>query len=352
MNINRREFIKTQTVATCAAVAGAVAPKATLAWGKEEQNRHTTMESKPMELGSVRRARIRCISETGWFDTPLLLNDLKSLGKDLAKLDQYELPWTPYGDLHTENAAGSSALVELEGKDGETRRFLFDSGWNRAWMDQRFAEEGVDKMLQRGEIEFIVISHEHFDHFWGIGSAIRHRPDIPIYIPDSFHAKAFALLDEAGHQGPIHRVQVGTPAVPFPGLAISHFPMETLGNVQGENVVYINLQEKGLTMVTGCGHGGVLQLLDYGKRSFTDADRIHAVYGGLHISPFGDWNEEMDKTVQALGEYGVSHFGCNHCTGEVTVQRMVELGMPVVRGTAQHGSKSELYLGNGDVFEV
>jgi 7,8-dihydropterin-6-yl-methyl-4-(beta-D-ribofuranosyl)aminobenzene 5'-phosphate synthase len=39
---------------------------------------------------------------------------------------------------------------------------------------------------------------------------------------------------------------------------------------------------------------------------------------------------------------------CNHCTGEVAVKKMIALGYPVVRGKARYGSKSDLYVGNGD----
>ena len=35
-------------------------------------------------------------------------------------------------------------------------------------MDYVFARHGVDKMLERGEIDFMVLSHRHLDHFWGI----------------------------------------------------------------------------------------------------------------------------------------------------------------------------------------
>nr|VFK35151.1 MAG: 7,8-dihydropterin-6-yl-methyl-4-(beta-D-ribofuranosyl)aminobenzene 5'-phosphate synthase [Candidatus Kentron sp. MB]VFK77166.1 MAG: 7,8-dihydropterin-6-yl-methyl-4-(beta-D-ribofuranosyl)aminobenzene 5'-phosphate synthase [Candidatus Kentron sp. MB] len=306
----------------------------------------------PIQIGTVKRVRIRCISETGWFDTPTLLADLKSTGKDLNKLDQYELPFPPFGNLHPENAGGSSALIEIQQQDGGMRRFLFDSGWNTTWMDKRFAEEGIDGMLQRGEIEFIVISHEHFDHFWGIGSTIKHCANIPIYVPHGFHREGFQLIEKSGHTGPVHIVPSDLPVIPFPGLAIAHYPMKTLGNVQGENVLYVNLTDKGLTMITGCGHGGALNLLDYAKRTFQGGEKIHAVYGGLHISPFGEWNNKLDKVVTALGQHGIKHFACNHCTGEPAVQRMIELGFPVTRGSAQNGSRSDIYIGNGDVFEV
>ncbi|MBW2443360.1 MAG: hypothetical protein JRH12_23010 [Deltaproteobacteria bacterium] len=39
---------------------------------------------------------------------------------------------------------------------------------------------------------------------------------------------------------------------------------------------------------------------------------------------------------------------CNHCTGLPAVEKMLELGIPVVQGSVKHGSKSKLYVGNGD----
>nr|VFJ90073.1 MAG: 7,8-dihydropterin-6-yl-methyl-4-(beta-D-ribofuranosyl)aminobenzene 5'-phosphate synthase [Candidatus Kentron sp. LFY] len=319
---------------------------------QDKNNAEAFHVGAPIDIGSVKRVKIRCISETGWFDTPTLVADLKSTGKDLGTVDQYDLPFPPFGTLHPENAGGSSALVEVEERDGGIRWFLFDSGWNTQWMDKRFAEEGIDEMLQRGEIEFLVISHEHFDHFWGIESTIKHKPDIPIYVPEGFHRGGFQLMEKSGHAGPVHVVTPNDPIIPFSGLAIAHYPMKTLGNVEGENVLYVNLTDKGLAMITGCGHGGALNLLDYAKRKFQGGEKIYAVYGGLHISPFGEWNEEIDKTVTALGEYGIDHFACNHCTGEKAVQRMIELGLPVVRGSAGNRSTSDIYIGNGDTFEV
>ena len=303
-----------------------------------------------LDFGVLKRLRILCISETGWHDTATLLADIKAAGgKDV---DQYDIPWPPMGNLNPQNAAGSSALVEALTMDGVLHRFLFDVGWGLEWMDRRFAEEGVDQLLKRREIEFLVISHEHFDHFWGIGAAVRHQPEIPLYVPQGFHPQGFELLRQVGHTGPVNIVRPDSPAVPFPGLALINFPMETLGQVSGENVLYARLPGKGFTMMTGCGHSGVLELLDYARNALAGGEQIYAVYGGLHISPFGEWDEKHEAVVQALGNYRIRRFGCNHCTGEKAVRRMIELGLPVERGSARHGSKTDLYLGNGDTFEL
>ena len=302
------------------------------------------------DMGVLKRLRIVCISETGWFDTATVFGDIKVAGG--AETDQYTIPWPPFGALHADNAAGFSALLEVEMTDGTVRRLLFDTGWNPQWMDRRFAEEGIDRLLQQGQIEALIISHEHFDHFWGIGSTLRHCPGLTIYVPEGFHPAGFAFIRQQGHTGTVVTVATDQPLALFPGLALVSFPMSTLLQVQGENVLYANLQDQGLAMVTGCGHGGVLNLLDYARRTFTGSERIHAIYGGLHIAPLEDWDESREQVVNALSGYGIAKVACNHCTGRTAVAKMLEVGLPVVQGTARHGSQTNLFVGNGDVLEL
>jgi 7,8-dihydropterin-6-yl-methyl-4-(beta-D-ribofuranosyl)aminobenzene 5'-phosphate synthase len=92
--------------------------------------------------------------------------------------------------------------------------------------------------------------------------------------------------------------------------------------------------------------------LNYARDNFTGAHSIYALYGGLHISPFEEWDAGRDQLVQALKEYRLAQIGCNHCTGIRAVEKMIEAGLPVIRGRAKNGSKTDLFLGNGDVLEL
>jgi len=305
---------------------------------------------RSIDIGILKRLKILCISETGWFDNATLIGDVKAAGG--MQVSQYTLAWPPFGALHPENAAGSAALVEAEEANGTIHKFLFDTGWNPDWMDRRFAEEGVDKLLTRGEIECLIISHEHFDHFWGVGSTLKHCPAITIYVPEGFRQEGLDLIKQQGHTGQLITVHPDEPVVLFPGLALVNFRIETLLQVKGENVLYFNIQDKGITLMTGCGHGGILNLLNYARATFKGGDQIYAVYGGLHISPFEEWDAERDKVMEALKEYRLARIGCNHCTGIRAVEKMLAAGLPVTRGTARHGSTTDLFLGNGDVLEL
>jgi 7,8-dihydropterin-6-yl-methyl-4-(beta-D-ribofuranosyl)aminobenzene 5'-phosphate synthase len=77
-----------------------------------------------------------------------------------------------------------------------------------------------------------------------------------------------------------------------------------------------------------------------------------SVYGGLHAAPFDDWDEERDRIIAQLGTYHIDHLACNHCTGVIAVRKMVEAGLPVLRGSARNGTKTELFPGNGDVLNL
>jgi 7,8-dihydropterin-6-yl-methyl-4-(beta-D-ribofuranosyl)aminobenzene 5'-phosphate synthase len=57
---------------------------------------------------------------------------------------------------------------------------------------------------------------------------------------------------------------------------------------------------------------------------------------------------KQEEMVKKMAKYNFKKIACNHCTGEAAVKKMIELGYPVVKGTASFGSVSDLYVGNGD----
>jgi 7,8-dihydropterin-6-yl-methyl-4-(beta-D-ribofuranosyl)aminobenzene 5'-phosphate synthase len=101
--------------------------------------------------------------------------------------------------------------------------------------------------------------------------------------------------------------------------------------------------------VTGCCHQGIAQFAEtaYAEIKY-ERDKFHGIYGGLHISPFEDWDPKYDDLVLSLGKYGFEKIGCNHCTGLICAKKFVDAGYPVVKGTARFRSKETVYLGNGD----
>ena len=170
-----------------------------------------TPPAQPVAIGALKRLKILCISEVGWLDNATLLGDIAAAGG--MSTNQYQLPWPPFGELHADNAAGSSALIEAETADGKLHRVLFDTGWNPTWMERRFAEEGVDRLLGRdrddraGMAELVdqvqpLLVKTFGDIDWDSRAVFQGNADPPemieVFVTDD------ETLDSAVRQQPVH----------------------------------------------------------------------------------------------------------------------------------------------------
>jgi 7,8-dihydropterin-6-yl-methyl-4-(beta-D-ribofuranosyl)aminobenzene 5'-phosphate synthase len=97
---------------------------------------------------------------------------------------------------------------------------------------------------------------------------------------------------------------------------------------------------------------GIISYMEAVRKKVLGGDKVYAVQGGLHISPFEDWDPQYDDLIMAMHRYGVQHIGANHCTGYITAEKMIKAGLPLVKGTARFKSKRDIYLGNGDELNV
>ena len=295
-----------------------------------------------MALGTVKSLSVKCLSELSWHDNARMRMDVRDAG-GLA-VDQFDVKWTPG------NAAGVSALVEAVDGAGRPWKILMDVGWDVDYMDAVFRREGVDRLLADGKIDLVYITHEHVDHFWGMPAVAKYRPDVKVVIPAGIGARSKELLKSSGHRGEVVEMASG-PHLLFPGCASVAFDQPIFLKTHGEQVLYVNVEGKGIVTITGCCHPGVIGLLEYAKANFEGFSGFHGVYGGLHISPFEEWGPPQEEVLEKLKAFNVRMFACNHCTGETAVRKMRERGMTMVGGTGRHGSKSVLYPGNGDTVE-
>jgi 7,8-dihydropterin-6-yl-methyl-4-(beta-D-ribofuranosyl)aminobenzene 5'-phosphate synthase len=338
--MNRRDFIKN------VAIGGAVLGLGSAVFHKPLE----ALASGKHDIGQCKSVKIKCISELGWYDDKLVLKQLKAHG---LKNNQWTGSWDP------RNAAGSCTLIDVELLDGSHHKILLDTGWDKYYMDQAFKREGVDKMLKNKEIESLIISHEHLDHYWGLQTSLQYDPEIKLIVPSTFYPEGFYFANGATfmqsnasnnipHQGELVKIKPATVNKLYPGVALVNFDIPILIRVRGEQSLYFNVKDKGMVCVTGCCHQNIITMADYAKKNIEGGDNMYGVYGGLHIAPFGPMNEKRAFIVKEMGKYNFKKVACNHCTGLTAVKEMVKLGYPIVEGTARFGSKSKLYVGNGD----
>jgi 7,8-dihydropterin-6-yl-methyl-4-(beta-D-ribofuranosyl)aminobenzene 5'-phosphate synthase len=89
----------------------------------------------------------------------------------------------------------------------------------------------------------------------------------------------------------------------------STFETETF---RDEIAIYIKVKGKGLVVLTGCGHTGIINTIKYGQK-ISGVDKIYAVIGGFHLN----WSteEQLNKVVDFFVELKPEIICGMHCTG-------------------------------------
>lgn len=238
---------------------------------------------------------------------------------------------------------GFSVLVMVR-KDDEVHQILFDTG---------ISPEGCVESMARldlnpAEIEVIVCSHGHFDHATGLsGLAARlGRTNLPVLLhPEFWSQRRLAIpgrepfelpttsrraLKDAGFDiienrqpsflfersvlitGEVDRTtpfEQGNPI--HEAKRNDHWEPDPF--ILDDQALILNVRDKGLVVLTGCGHAGVVNTARYARR-LTGVDQLHLLMGGFHLS--GRLFEPIiEPTVAALSELDIDTIIPAHCTG-------------------------------------
>ena len=80
-----------------------------------------------------------------------------------------------------------------------------------------------------------------------------------------------------------------------------------------DQAAILHVRDKGLVVLTGCGHAGIVNIVRYAKR-LTGIDRVYAVIGGFHLTG-GIFEAIIPATVDALTAESPGVVVPAHCTG-------------------------------------
>jgi 7,8-dihydropterin-6-yl-methyl-4-(beta-D-ribofuranosyl)aminobenzene 5'-phosphate synthase len=95
--------------------------------------------------------------------------------------------------------------------------------------------------------------------------------------------------------------------------------------VKDDQAIVVNLRNKGLIALTGCGHAGIVNTLNYAK-DLTGVDKIYAIIGGFHLPADGGiYEEAMDPTIKEIQNADPEYVIPCHCTGWKATNRIIDL---------------------------
>ena len=207
----------------------------------------------------------------------------------------------PY-DPRLETSWGFSCLLTLN----ETT-ILFDTGGDGSLLLRNMEKLGVDPR----EIDIIVLSHIHGDHVGGLDEVLEADGDAVVYLPASFPESFKGWVRDLARE--VVEVEGATLIC---GCAASTGPMR--GGGVDEEALIINTP-KGLVVVTGCAHPGVVRMVE--RAMNLTGLGVRLVVGGFHLS--GRSEEAITGIVESFQRLGVEMVAPTHCSGD-TARRLFQ----------------------------
>lgn len=238
---------------------------------------------------------------------------------------------------------------------------LFDTGQGEA-VFANASKLGIDF----SDIKALVLSHGHYDHTGGMAELKRLNSNLNIFFHPSATVRRFSV-----HPGlPVKDISmpcatisalrkhpkklihhVTAPAEIFHGVKLTGeiprvnkledtggpFFLDLAGtapdSIPDDMALWIETS-KGLVIVLGCCHSGLINTVEYVKR-ISGMDKIHGIIGGMHLLHAG--TERIDCTCRKLQEWSPEFIAPCHCTGENAVKAIAAC-LPDRIITAQVGS--------------
>jgi 7,8-dihydropterin-6-yl-methyl-4-(beta-D-ribofuranosyl)aminobenzene 5'-phosphate synthase len=237
---------------------------------------------------------------------------------------------------------GFSMLIRVF-SENKSRCVLFDTGGSPMGMVEN--AERMDINLR--EVESIIISHGHYDHFGGLLSAVKavNKADLPIIV----HENMFKTRGSANAKGKVRKypefpteaqlsparlVSTKQPSLTAGGMVCvtGEIPRKTsfeTGYTQhkafvsgawksdpliiDERAVAVNIRGKGLVVLSGCAHAGIINTVAYAQQ-ITGTEKVYAVMGGFHLAG-KTFENRIQPTIEELQRINPELIVPSHCTG-------------------------------------
>jgi 7,8-dihydropterin-6-yl-methyl-4-(beta-D-ribofuranosyl)aminobenzene 5'-phosphate synthase len=249
---------------------------------------------------------------------------------------------------------GFSALIEVD-----TFKLLFDTGNKPQTVLTNLKELDLDI----SNVTNLLLSHSHDDHTGGwismrrALSAINMKALTQVHVGQGFFYPRVMASGELSRQkiadstyytalgGDIHVYQTFQEILPgmyVTGPVPRVHPEKNYGvngvtgKVKvGKSIVDDTVPEdmslvvnttKGLVLISGCGHAGIINTIEYARKYFNGKPVLAAI-GGFHL--FAKGPEDLKWTAGNLKKAGIKYFIGAHCTGLEPVYQFRQLvGLP------------------------
>lgn len=226
----------------------------------------------------------------------------------------------------------------------DDHRILFDAGQSGAFIDN-----GAQLKADLGSLEYVVLSHGHYDHSGGIRSLTQVTTDFKLIMGQGFFDEKYGCKNNATEYlgnnfdeqfiidqkiayqfvdqqltelFPDVYVVTGFPRIHEDEVINPRFMVNKNGKLEhdsfNDEILLAIDTAKGLVVLLGCSHPGMKNMLDLAVNLLKRP--LYAVLGGTHLI------ESNDSSLQASMDYlqndTLKVIGVSHCTGQVATDQL------------------------------
>jgi 7,8-dihydropterin-6-yl-methyl-4-(beta-D-ribofuranosyl)aminobenzene 5'-phosphate synthase len=246
---------------------------------------------------------------------------------------------------------GLSLLVKVRVKE-ETHSIILDTGYTNVAVPYNLEYLG----LTLDDVEAVVLSHGHMDHtgalkeilnLTGKETSVILHPDA--FLPRSIQFPSDQLLtfpefpsrdelkdwgaDVVENKAPLllaHDTILVTGEIPritafekgLPGAQIKQNGAFQSDAFKDDQSLVINLSNKGLVVISGCAHAGIINSISY-ARELTGQQDVCAVIGGFHLSG-AVMEPSIEPTIEEMKKLSLQVISPMHCTGFKAISRFAQ----------------------------
>lgn len=237
---------------------------------------------------------------------------------------------------------GFSMLVRVF-HEGKIHSVLFDAGCSPDGVVTNAKRMGINLK----EIEYMILSHGHYDHFGGLPAIIKavNKDNLPILVHEDMFKKRgvaspngtirkYPRLPREERVKPAKYIKTKQPCLIADNLMLvtGEIPRVTSFEkgypqhralINGEwqpdpwiwddRALVINIKHKGLIIISGCAHAGIINTALYAQQ-LTGIKTIHAILGGFHLAG-KEYETRINQTVKELKRIKPNLVAPSHCTG-------------------------------------
>lgn len=303
--------------------------------------------------------------------TIIMDNNIDALMASSPQAQRSPMTWDYFDHAHLRAEHGLSLLLTII-RDGQRETILYDCGLSRDGVAHNLDVLGISM----DDVRAVVLSHGHADHHGGLeGLFARVGRRMPLVLhPDAWKQRkvvfptgaetrmpppshndldreGWEILEERGPSllledsvlvtGQVDRVTDFEKGFPLQYELTDH-GYEPDPWIWEDQAVVLHLRGKGLVILSGCGHAGVVNILRYAQ-ALTGVDHVHAFVGGMHLTG-GLFEPIIPRTIDEVAAIGPDLLVPGHCTGwkatHLLAARLPDAYLPANVGTRYHFTSS------------